>query len=545
MIDNLVDSFPDGYTPNKQQDKILRNIKQAFNEGYRFVVLSAPTGSGKSHVAKTLGNAAKQPSKEFVRLIQTHLAFRQGYQGAYQYEEECMAQPPFGAMVLTITKSLQDQYSQLFKDIEFMKGKANFVCNVDDEYTCDMAPCVLVKGIKEDCLQKNICPYFNMRAKALSSKISTLNYKMFFSLPDHVKQREYLVCDEAAELEDELVKHFTCDLNFQILKKLGVEITPLPLNDYSKYYRWAEQTTTTVYERIEKLTADSAHKDLSKIEKNKYKKWLRVLQSYHGNLKTLVETFHDSDYQVEKLEHGAKFVPLKVDKLSNYLFKCGRKIVLMSATIIDAENYCKTLGISEYKYIEVDSPFEAKKAPIYCSTKYKLNYANIDKVLGSVIDQIEVLCDQHKDQKGIIHTHSNKITKAVQDHFALNSRFLYREAGVSNEQILNIHNCSNDPTILVSPSMSHGVDLKGDLAEFQIITKAPYLPLGDIRVKKLFELDKRWYQNKMLATIIQSCGRGVRSVDDECVTYILDAAVTQAIKRNSSKIPKYFLERFQ
>jgi ATP-dependent DNA helicase DinG len=543
MIERLLDHFPDEFTPHPQQEKVLNNIEQAFNEGYKFVVVTAPTGSGKSHVAKTLGNATDNPSKEFVRLIESNLAFKMVQGGEYEYHNECMAQPTFGAFVLTITKSLQDQYATLFEDVKFMKGKSNYICAIDDEFTVDMAPCLLVKSISEDCICKKICPYYNARAKALTSKISALNYKMFFSLPEHVKQREYIICDEAAELEDELVKHFTCNVNFQILKKLGVEIGPLPLSEYSKYQRWAESLLEVLFDRIEELKVEV--KSIDKSKQTKYKKWIRVLQTIKGNISTLVETFYESEYQVEKGEHDVTFTPLKVNRLSRYLFDHGKKIVLMSATIIDHQNYCKTLGIDKYKYIEVGSPFDAKKAPIYCSTTFKLNYKNIDTILEHVIEQVRVLCEQHKDQKGIIHTHSNKITKAVRDAFMLDSRFLYREDGISNEHILNLHDNTDEPTVLVSPSMSHGVDLKGNLAEFQIIMKAPYSPLGDIRIKKMFELDKQWYSNKMLCSVIQACGRGIRSKSDECVTYILDGTITDAIKRNRSRIPKYFLERFQ
>jgi len=541
MLERLVEHFPEGYTPNSKQAKILNNIEQAFNEGHNFVVVTAPTGAGKSHVAKTLGNVANAPTKEFVSMINTNLAFKMEA-GEYKYWNECMGQKPFGAAVLTITKSLQDQYTGLFDEIKVMKGKGNYLCTVDDEFTADMAPCLFVKGMSEGCIKNKECPYYNARAGALTAKMCALNYKMFFSLPDHVKQREYLICDEAAELEDELVKHFTCELNFKILKKLGVDISPLPLSEYGKYQRWVDGLYLTVYERIKDLT-DSIKESSNKVQQTRMKKWLRVLQSVKSSLKTLSETFYDSDYQVEKEEDGVKFIPLKVNKLSKYVFDCGQKIILMSATIIDVENYCKTLGIEKYKYIEVDSPFDAGKAPIKCSNKYKLNFRNIDKVLGNVIDQIELIVKSHPNQKGIIHTHSNKITQAVQRAIS-SDRLLFREPGVTNEQILNIHDNTERPTVLVSPSMSHGVDLKGDLAEFQIIVKAPFMPLGDVRVKKMFELDKQWYTNKMVCSVIQSCGRGIRSKDDECVTYILDATITDAILRNRSKIPKCFLDRF-
>ena len=149
----------------------------------------------------------------------------------------------------------------------------------------------------------------------------------------------------------------------------------------------------------------------------------------------------------------------------------------------------------------------------------------------------------HKFDKGVIHTHTNAITSMVNGSIK-DKRMLYRQVNSTNEDILEAHEESKEPTILVSPSLGLGIDLKGDLARFQIIVKAAYLPLGDNRVKKMFEQDKQWYQNKMLSNFIQQCGRGIRSKDDHCVTYVLDATIFNAIIRSKKLLPKYFLDRF-
>jgi Rad3-related DNA helicase len=92
--------------------------------------------------------------------------------------------------------------------------------------------------------------------------------------------------------------------------------------------------------------------------------------------------------------------------------------------------------------------------------------------------------------------------------------------------------------------MTHGVDLKGDLGEFQVVMKAPFLPLNDERVKRKFENDKEWYSDAMLSTLIQMCGRCNRTASDYSETYILDGLILDAVLRNKEKLPKYFLERF-
>jgi Rad3-related DNA helicase len=93
--------------------------------------------------------------------------------------------------------------------------------------------------------------------------------------------------------------------------------------------------------------------------------------------------------------------------------------------------------------------------------------------------------------------------------------------------------------------MTYGVDLKGDLAEFQIILKAPWLPTKDPRVERMMKIDNNWYSNKMLCNLVQACGRGVRATTDECITYVLDGSIFDAIAKNKKKLPKYFLDRLQ
>jgi Rad3-related DNA helicase len=61
----------------------------------------------------------------------------------------------------------------------------------------------------------------------------------------------------------------------------------------------------------------------------------------------------------------------------------------------------------------------------------------------------------------------------------------------------------------------------------------------------LVKIDKNWYSNKMLCNLVQACGRGVRSTTDECITYILDGSIFDAIAKNKKKLPKYFLDRLQ
>jgi Rad3-related DNA helicase len=159
-----------------------------------------------------------------------------------------------------------------------------------------------------------------------------------------------------------------------------------------------------------------------------------------------------------------------------------------------------------------------------------------------VVEIANTLADSHKGEKGIVHTHSFAITQAIQKKLK-GKRFLCREEGSTNEDIIKEHMLRPDDTVLVSPSLTMGLDLKGDLGKWQIIIKLPYPSLGGKRVKKLFDEDPGWFKMRMFIALIQACGRCTRSVEDESVTYILDGLSAKTIIDNKKILPKHFLDR--
>ena len=538
---NLLSNFPETHDARPQQIDLLQQIDRAFASGKKFVICCAPTGSGKSFLSKTLANASKNPSASFVDLVESNAAFKQDQFGDYTHEDDCAKEPAFGALALTITKNLQDQYRELFEDAAVMKGKSNYLCNVDPRYNVDVAPCIYLTELKESCLHSNNCAYYNARNHALVSKFAAVNYSMFMSLPDHVKHREYIVCDEASELERELVSRFSRELHHKVLKKLGVNPAAIPVNNYSKFRSWLESFSETLASSIHDVQARLKRKKNETLlaDRQRY----ALLRNLHISLQTTIDTWNDCEYIIERNEESITLKPLRVDNLAKCIFDHADRVLLMSATIIDPKNFAKALGVTDYAYIEVDSTFDPKNAPIFCSGKHKLNHKNLKTSLPMVARQIDEICKHHGDVKGVIHTHTHEITEYLKSNLR-GSRFIFRESGANNEQIIKQHAESSDNTVLVSPSLTLGVDLKDDLARFQIIIKAAYLPLGDERIKRLFKEDPQWYQNQMLNNLIQACGRGVRSKDDHCVTYVIDGCITDAVLKCRHRLPRYFIKRF-
>lgn len=540
---SLLLNFPEPYSPNDAQINILKKIETAVANKEKFIVVNAPTGSGKSFIPKTIANAVNGPSENFRSRVEDYTVF--GLEGAETIADE----PSFGVYALTITKALQDQYRNTFNDTGVLKGQSNYQCKVDEDSTVDVAPCIYVQGLKQECWTCNKCPYYNARNEMLTSKFSSLNYSMFFALPEHLKKRKVIVCDEASELEEQLVGQFTCIIDIPFLVRVDVDVAPFPTSEVpSRVLEWLGKLSASLAAKVgeyigyfEKNKGKDNRVEVAK-KRQEYTKVLNLQKS----VDLLIGTYYDSQYIIEHIDRSLKFTPLKVDKLAKYLFDYADHVILLSATIIDPPNFCKTLGIDKYEYIEVKTGFDPKKAPIHIMVKQKLNFQNLQSMLPKLREQIEGILEHHKDDKGIIHTHTQFITNYMRDNVKQHKdRLLCREQGVKNEELLEMHEDSDEPTVLVSPSMTYGVDLKGDLAKFQILLKAPWLPTKEPRVEKMMKLDKSWYANKMLCTLVQACGRGIRSTSDECVTYILDGSIYDQVSRSKGKLPSFFIDRFE
>jgi hypothetical protein len=538
---NILSHFPDNYTPTPNQVDTLQRIEKALKKNTKVIIINAPTGSGKSLLAKTLQGFVDPPTETYKELINSYAAFKQDYAGNYINEDECNEQPPHGAFVLTITKALQQQYQQSFNDTAIVKGKSNYTCDVDSNFDVDTAPCLFISGLKDKCQSNNRCSYYNARNHGLISSFSALNYKMFLTLPGHVKRKNIIICDEASELEEELVKMFSADILYSKLKYCNINYKPLLTDNYDAILPWLTDIKGQIEENIDHITqkVSKSKQPISQVDRVK----LTQLRNIHNSLCIVQNSWTQCEYVVDRTADGVSLTPLKVDNLSSSIFDYADRIILMSATIIDPKNYAKTLGIKDYEYIEVESTFEASKSPIYVASKYKLNYSNINRLMGMLTEEAYKICKHHANQKGVIHTHSMEICNYLQKK-APDNRFLFRSDKETNEDILKKHLESLEPTVLVSPSLTYGVDLKDDLARFQILIKMPFLPLANKRIKRLFELDKEWYENKMLNTLVQACGRSTRSTSDHSVTYILDGNIIDILMRCKHKLPKHFVDRF-
>lgn len=540
MKKGLLGFFPKEYEPSTGQIDIIKKVDHCFANNNKFCIVSAPTGTGKSFLSITLANASASPTNRYKEQINSYEAFKRDFSGNYTNQIDVEEQPPFGSFTLTITKNLQDQYKKLFNQVSLLKGKQNYNCNIDNTSSVDLAPCLIAPKLKEDCCKKNFCSYYNDRNIALTSKSAVLNYKMFLHLPRHLKRRNYIICDEASELENEMVKMFSLYIDIKKIHKLGFNIKGPSTENKKVVYDWLNNLSLTVSDHIDQIIKqNNKNSNIVLGEKSR----IMYLKNLHSQINTVISEWVTCEWVIDISDkHNIKITPLKVNTLTKNIFDYGDKIVLMSATIIDHKKFAESLGITGYEYVEVKSNFDPRQSPIYLSNTNCINYNNKERVLPKIAKQITELCDFYKTDKGIIHTHSMDITEILKKHLK-DKRFLFRDEILNNDEILNKHYNTKLPTVLVSPSLTHGVDLRDDLARFCIIVKLPYLPLGNKRIKKMFDYDKQWYENQMLNTLVQMCGRATRSKQDYSTTYILDGNGIKVLPRVKDKLPEHFFIR--
>lgn len=144
--------------------------------------------------------------------------------------------------------------------------------------------------------------------------------------------------------------------------------------------------------------------------------------------------------------------------------------------------------------------------------------------------------------------HTYRITRYIVDYLKRNGlghRVLTHEEGVAGdrERIIQEHiDKVGEPTVIISPSMTEGLDLKDDLSRFSIVVKVPYPFLSDY-VKARNAMDGgRYYAWTTALAIQQETGRSNRHQNDFATHYILDEAFGYFIQKNGGMFSPWWAE---
>lgn len=497
------------YRPGQRE--ALDAARSAFARGKRFVVIEAPTGAGKSGIAVTLAREAKN------------------------------------AYILTAQKILQDQYIRDFPDLASVKGRSNYPCLVMDTHA-GAAPCLAGKKFAA-C---DDCTYLIAKDDALHAGIATLNYPYFMGEINHqgaFQKRDLLILDEAHNTEEMLMRFVEVMVSKNTLARVGIEIDFPQVTDLEDRISFVASLIPDMMRALIRLeeqikTLEAPPPDIS-VQKNELENLIRraVMLRDAPDAGWIAEQSDDVtfDGQVQ----WWKFRPITVSAFGEeFLFRHAGRVLMLSATILDAETFLRALGVdpADAAFIRVPSSFPPQNRPIYPLNIARLNRDTLDAELPKLSAVIAKLLEKHQGEKGIIHAHSYKILRYLVSTLPAGKRLIYHYDAASREDALERHLTSSLPTVLLTPSMTEGVDLADDQARWQVIVKVPYPYLGDPQVNARRLADPSWYEWRTALRIVQAYGRAVRSSEDHATTYVLDSMFPMWVSRQQKRLPKWFLE---
>jgi len=532
------------YKPRKEQREAIEFIDNEYksNPLNKFFLLNLPVGVGKSHLALMVADWYRKNVDKTAKID-----------------------------VITNSKILQDQYSNTYESIADLKGKENYEC---ESYSCSCA-----QGGEFNRLNKTSCescPYSSAREGYMGGGISLTNFYLYilYSIYNpkirEARDPKVLIVDEAHDFDDvmsdfisikiteAIVKKFKFTDEYSIIKKLKSVST---ITGYVDFLKYLNNEIISTMEQMEKgmvtsprnIKSDKRDLKISKVLKTKntdvkLMQLVNDLRQYQLKIEVFLKEYKDNpnnwvletNYNERMKQKELSLEPIwAYDYLDKYVFSHYDMVFLMSGTILDKSLFCQLNGldVSKAVYYSIGSPFNVKNRPIYYMPLGKMSFKQKEETFERYVPYIKKLLDKYKGRKGIIHTNSFELAKWIEDKVK-DPRLVFHDS-TNKDEVLKMHKESEQPTVIVSPSMDTGVSFDNDDARFQIIAKVPYPSLASQKNKLRQKNNPDWYSWKTVSGLVQMSGRPVRSSLDYADTIIIDGSFGDVIKHSSHFIPDW------
>jgi ATP-dependent DNA helicase DinG len=526
---NILDFFP-------LKDREPRDIqKQALEwlaeQKARYLLLEAPTGNGKSAIGLCLSAYLSSNGKG-------------------------------SSFVLTPQKILQDQYNREQERLKIpltaLYGKGNYECR-EKGTTCDIG-----SAVKPKC---EACPFSTALATAITCPNTVLNYKLGLLLFKYTNvfdrhRRNLMILDECHTVEKHLVDFGLVTVTQHRCDKYKLEFPDVTKLNLFTAHEWLRNVFVPRASKYLELLSievepllDANGDELSRSDLKKIREYIN-LEDYLENMKEFMFVKREDLMDEYVLVHDRKTISFKqltgARNFHDIVKPYADRFLFMSSTILNKEGFCKDLGLppDETAFLSVDSEFPPDNRPVLYFPQMKMNaeWKIPENAPGrkKMVDYVAKLLDFHKEESGIIHTANFAIsaflTRELGNLPEVKHRILNHnpDGGDERGSVIHLFQQNKKPSVLISPSITEGLDLYDDLSRFAIFAKVPFGYLGDQWIKRRLE----WYQRQALIDIIQGGGRIVRSKEDWGVVYILDQSWAYLYSQTFSMLPKWWLKAY-
>lgn len=525
-------------TPRPEQQELLNFCIDSIKSNKKYMVINAPVGLGKSYFAVMFMDW-----------------FKKNYDRSAQFD------------VLTNSKILQEQYTNDYDFMNSLWGKGSYQC---ERYNTDCGT-----G-SEFCRIQNTkcesCPYTEAKWYFENGDVALTNYHLFLTYMVYMpmawkRSSRVLIIDEGHSFESVFCDFITTKISKPLLKANGFLDNEIEqaLSVFSEYPEDLEAKdfidivknnfipiVKTVLNRLAREAKDEnsiqAMKQFQSLQNN-FLKW----ESLYDEYKKLPDNWIVETELIKKYNKSGKVSdsyyeftaqPVWADPyLEQKIWDKYDYIISMSGTFLDKKLTCEMNAFPQdmTNYTSMDSPFPAENRPIYYFYNTgKQSFKTKEITWAKQKPVLEKILNKHKKEKGIIHTSNYEIQRWVAEQ--IDNQHLLAHDSNNRSEILNFHYQSQDPTVLVSPSMMVGVDLNEEMSRHQTILKMPYPHLGSKKVKRRMDTRPDWYTWATVVDIIQSYGRSIRSKDDTANTYVLDSCFSDVLKWGDKYFPNWFKE---
>lgn len=509
-----------------QQTHAVQAIMDAYADGAKVVLLDGPPGSGKTLIADMV-----------IRQLRAR-----------------------SALYICTTRTLQDQVTADFPHARVLKGRANYQTltgNVDswgrpagalsltNEITC--ADCT-ARTPDDNCRWCNPtwqCPYRQAKQQAISANFAVLNTA--YALVDwnlgsrSFSGRELVVVDECDLMEDELVGHVELHIPRGLMRQLRL----LPPEKRTVEATWLPWVTNQAIPKVARAINSLPPRRQAPPKELRDR---RRLEELLARLHLLERELPQGGWVYDGYTEGdVRFRPVySAPWGSRLLWPHGQRWLLMSGSIVSAESLVAELGLeADWRLVSLPSTFPAHHRPVYALPAANMTRKNQEDAWPKMVDAVLAVLGRHPGERVLVHTVSYDLARHLMKTIPRRARangqrgrrfYTYSRASERGAALAayKLH----DAAVLFAPSLDRGVDLPGDLCRVQVVTKVPWPNLGDKRVaaRTYSQGGQAWYAVAAVRTLMQMTGRGIRSEDDQAITYVLDAQFSKSLWRKHRRL---------